>query len=165
MINATVTGNLGTDPELKYSANGQPFLRFNVASNYRVREDGNWVDAVEWVRVTVLGQRAESLGQHLKKGQRVCVVGRLEARPWTDQQGGVRSGLELTAAEVDFMSPRQDDGGQQGPGRPQQAQQGPQSRQTAQAGRGAPQGGQQRSQGRMSEWDAAHGPNDQNLPF
>jgi single-strand DNA-binding protein len=110
MLKASVIGNLGNDPEMKYSANGAPFLRFNVASNFRVRTpEGQWEDRTEWVRCTVFGQRAESLSQYLKKGMRVFVDGRLEARPWTDQQGGVRAGLELVASDVEFMSSRSDD--------------------------------------------------------
>lgn len=105
MLKASVIGNLGNDPEMKYSANGAPFLRFNVATNGRVRTpEGAWEDRTEWVRCTVFGQRAESLSQHLVKGMRVFVDGRLEARPWTDKQGGVRAGLELVASDVEFMS-------------------------------------------------------------
>lgn len=110
MLKASVIGNLGNDPEMKYSANGAPFLRFNVASNFRARTpEGQWEDKTEWVRCTVFGQRAESLSQYLKKGMRVFVDGRLEARPWTDQQGGVRAGLELVATDVEFMSSRSED--------------------------------------------------------
>lgn len=111
MLKASVIGNLGTNPEMKYSANGAPFLRFNVASNYRTRtSEGQWEDKTEWVRCTVFGQRAESLSTLLTKGMRVFVDGRLEARPWTDQQGSVRAGLELVASDVEFMSPRNTDG-------------------------------------------------------
>ena len=110
MLKASVIGNLGNDPEMKYSANGAPFLRFNVASNFRARTpEGQWEEKTEWVRCTVFGQRAESLSQYLKKGMRVFVDGRLEARPWTDQQGGVRAGLELVATDVEFMSSRSED--------------------------------------------------------
>ena len=113
MLTASAIGNLGNDPELKYSANGAPFLRFNIAINGRVRTpEGAWEDRTEWVRCTVFGQRAESLRSLLKKGMRVYVAGRLEARPWTDQQGGVRAGLELIADTVEFFSQRQDDGQQ-----------------------------------------------------
>ncbi len=112
MLKATIIGNLGADAEMRYSANGAPFLRFNVASNYRARSpEGEWQDRTEWVRVTAVGQRAESLGQYLRKGTRVYVEGRLEARPWTDQQGQVRAGLEViaNANDVEFMSSRADD--------------------------------------------------------
>ena len=110
MLKAMLIGNLGNDPEMRYSATGSPFLRFNVASNFRTRTpEGEWQDKTEWVRVTVTGQRAESLSQYLRKGSRVYVDGRLEARPWTDQQGQVRAGLEVMANEVQFMSSRADD--------------------------------------------------------
>jgi single-strand DNA-binding protein len=110
MLKATIIGNLGNDPDLRYSANGSPLLRFNVASNYRTRTpEGEYQDKTEWVRVTVTGNRAESLSQYLKKGSRVYVEGRLEARPWTDQQGQVRAGLEVLANEVQFMSSRADE--------------------------------------------------------
>jgi single-strand DNA-binding protein len=127
MLKCSVIGNLGNDPEMRYSANGSPFIRFNIASNYRTRtQDGTWEDRTEWLRVTVTGQRAESLGQYLKKGSRVYVDGRLEARPWTDQQGQVRAGLEVMANEVQFMSARED-------GQPAANQQ---ARQPAPAGNG-----------------------------
>jgi single-strand DNA-binding protein len=108
MLKAHLIGNLGNDPDLRYSANGSPLLRFNVASNYRTRTpEGEYQDRTEWVRVTVTGNRAESLSQYLRKGSRVYVEGRLEARPWTDNQSQVRAGLEVLANEVQFMSPRQ----------------------------------------------------------
>src|SRR5438067_8073358 len=110
MLKTMLIGNLGNDPEMRYSASGAPFLRFNVASNYRTRTpEGEWQDKTEWVRVTVTGARAESLAQYLRKGSRVYVDGRLEARPWTDREGQVRAGLEVTANDVQFMSSRADD--------------------------------------------------------
>jgi single-strand DNA-binding protein len=124
MLKASLIGNLGNDPELRYSASGTPTLRMNVASNYRTRTpEGEWQEKTEWVRVTVLGTRAESLSQYLKKGSRVYADGRLEARPWTDRDNQVRAGLELLADTIEFMSPRADDepsagtGGPGGPGR------------------------------------------------
>jgi single-strand DNA-binding protein len=117
MLKAAVIGNLGNDPEMRYSANGSPFLRFNVASNFRTRTpEGEFQDKTEWVRVTVFGQRADSLSQYLRKGSRVYVEGRLEARPWTDQQGQVRAGLEVIASDVEFMSSRADDEARSGGG-------------------------------------------------
>lgn len=110
MLKMSVIGNLGSDPEQRYAASGTATLRFNVAANQRTKnEAGEWADKTEWVRVTVFGQRAETLGQYLKKGTRVYVEGRLEARPWTDNAGNVRAGLELIASDVEFMSSRQQD--------------------------------------------------------
>src|SRR5918998_2589042 len=109
MLKGSVIGNLGGDPELKYSASGQPTLRMNLASNYRARTpEGEWQDRTEWVRVTVFGQRVETLAPLLKKGMRIYVDGRLEAHPWTDRAGGVRAGLEIVAGDVEFAGPRQE---------------------------------------------------------
>ena len=114
MLKASVIGNVGNDPELRYSPSGAPSLRLNVASNFRARTpEGEWEDRTEWVRVIVFGQRAESLAQYLKKGMRVFVDGRLEARPWTDRENRVRAGLEIVASDLEFTSTRQaDDEGQ-----------------------------------------------------
>ncbi len=110
MLKAVLIGNLGGDPDMRYSPDGRPFLRFNVATNFRARSpEGEWQDKTEWVRVTVFGQQAERLSQYLRKGSRVYVDGRLEARPWTDQQQQVRAGLEVIANDVQFMSSRADD--------------------------------------------------------
>ena len=124
MLNCSAIGNLGSDPDLKYSAGGAAFLRFNLATNGRRRDAaGNWGDHTEWVRITVLGKRAESLAEHLRKGMRVYASGRLEARPWTGQSGQVNAGLELIASDVEFMSTRNEDDGQQA-ARPARQQQG-----------------------------------------
>jgi single-strand DNA-binding protein len=110
MLKAQILGNLGNDPELRYSAGGSPFLRFNVATTGRVRTpEGEWQEKTEWLRVTVFGQRADSLAQYLKKGSRVFVSGRLEARPWTDRDGQAHAGLEVVADDVEFASQRTPD--------------------------------------------------------
>lgn len=110
MLKASVVGNVGNDPELKYTSGGTALLRFNVASNYRSKNQaGEWEDRTEWLRVAVFGQRAERLGDHLRKGMKVFVDGRLEARPWTTQAGELRAGLELAANDVEFMSARRDE--------------------------------------------------------
>jgi single-strand DNA-binding protein len=110
MLKARIIGNVGQDPELRCSAEGRPVLSFSVATNSRSRSpEGEWQERTEWVRVTVVGTRAETLPQHLCMGSRVYVEGRLEARPWTDRQGRARAGLEVVASEVRFMNPRQTD--------------------------------------------------------
>lgn len=115
MLTTSLIGNVGADPEMRYTQAGQATLRFNVAVNQRVRVEGEWTDRTEWVRVTVFGNRAETLQNYLKKGSRVYVDGRLEARPYTSQQGEIRAGLEVIANQVEFMSSRQADGERQAP--------------------------------------------------
>jgi single-strand DNA-binding protein len=114
MLKLTIIGNIGGDPDTRYTANGSPMLRFNVASNYRTRTpEGEYQDRTEWIRVTITGKRAETLSQYLRKGSRVYVEGRLEARPWTDQQGQIKAGLEVMANDIEFMSSREQEDGQQ----------------------------------------------------
>lgn len=116
MLKAIVVGNLGSDPELRYSAGGTATLRFNVASNGRTRNAaGEWQDTTEWIRVTVFGQRAEGLAPHLSRGMRVYCDGRLETRPWIDRTNEPRAGLELVADAVELAGSRQgaDQAGQQ----------------------------------------------------
>ena len=87
------------------------------------RPAGEWQDKTEWVRVTVFGQQGERLVQYLSKGSKVYVDGRLEARPWTDQQHQPRAGVEVIATDVQLAGGRADDertgdgGGQQRGGR------------------------------------------------
>lgn len=109
MLSCSLIGNLGSDPEMKYGQNGSGRLQMNVAVNQRTRVEGEWTEKTEWVRCTVFGARAESLANHLRKGMRVFVSGRLEARPWTSNQGEVRAGLEVIASDVEFMNSRQQD--------------------------------------------------------
>jgi single-strand DNA-binding protein len=109
MLKAQLVGNLGSDPEMRYSGSGTPMLQFNVASNYRAKNlAGNWDDLTEWVRVTIFGARAEKLAELLKKGQRIYCDGRLEARPWSGKDGSLRAGLEMIASDVEFMGARND---------------------------------------------------------
>jgi single-strand DNA-binding protein len=116
MLNAEIIGNLGGDAELRYSANGQPLLNFNVAANFRVKsQEGEWEDRTEWVRVTMFGARAEALGSYLRRGTKVYVNGRLQARPWTTRDGEIRAGLEIAAGDVELCSSRQQDEGQRQP--------------------------------------------------
>lgn len=109
MLHAIIVGNIGGNPELKYSREGNPFLKFSVASNDR-DADGN--DTTEWVSVTVFRQRAETLANYLYKGMKVTVMGPLKARPWiTQNTDELRAGLEMIGERVEFMSARQDDEG------------------------------------------------------
>ena len=111
MLKCMVIGNIGGDPELKYAASGSAILRFSVASNGRRRTQvGEWEDATTWCRVTILGKRAESLVEHLKKGTRVYCDGKLEARPWSRSDGSPEAGLEILASDVEFASGRQEGG-------------------------------------------------------
>ena len=106
-----IMGNLGRDPEMRYTPNGKAVTVFTVAVNNRYQEDGEWKDKTTWFRVTCWDRLAETTNQYLKKGSKVFVVGRVDISTWTDKQSNeARGQLELTAREVKFLSGREDGG-------------------------------------------------------
>jgi len=106
-----IMGNLGRDPELRYTANGKAVTVFTVAVNSRAQEDGEWKDKTTWFRVTCWDKLAETTNQYLKKGRKVFVVGRVDVSTWSDKTSGeARATLELTAREVKFLDGGRADG-------------------------------------------------------
>ena len=109
-----IVGNLGTDPEMRYTPSGQAVTNFNVATNRRyTSSDGNQVDETTWFRVSVWGKQAESTNQYLKKGNKVLVEGRLNPDRetggpllWTRKDGTSAASFEITADTVRFLTPR-----------------------------------------------------------
>src|ERR1700682_4856438 len=109
----TLVGNLGVEPEVRYSADGKPVVSFRVASNYRKRdaESREWVDATNWFRVSTFGRLAERLSEQagqgrLTKGTRIIVFGRLEASAYMDRNNQPQPSLDLVAADVLFGGSR-----------------------------------------------------------
>lgn len=101
---AVISGNLGGDPELRVTSKGASVLTFSVAVNDRVPDgNGGWRDSVNWIKVTVFGNRADGLSRVLSKGMKVCVSGRLKQETW-EKNGYKHSTVSLTADDVDFMS-------------------------------------------------------------
>ncbi len=112
-----VIGNLGRDPEKRYTQDGRPVTRFSVAATTRRRErDGEWADHTEWFSVTVCGRQAETLAERVAKGTRVYVEGRLESRQYDTQNGGKGFSLDVIANEVIVLDARQREGGDFGSG-------------------------------------------------
>ena len=97
-------GNVGSDPEMRYTPNGKAVTSFRMATNYRyVGPDGERREETEWFRVSVWGRQAESCNQFLSKGKRVYVEGRLHSRSWEGQDGQMRTSLEVSANRVIFL--------------------------------------------------------------
>jgi single-strand DNA-binding protein len=97
-------GNVGSDPEMRYTPNGKAVTSFRMATNYRyVGSDGERREETEWFRVSVWGKQAESCNQFLSKGRRVYVEGRLRSRNWEGQDGQMRTNLEVSANRVIFL--------------------------------------------------------------
>jgi single-strand DNA-binding protein len=97
-------GNVGSDPEMRYTPNGRAVTSFRMATNYRYSgPDGERKEETEWFRVSVWGKQAESCNQFLSKGRRVYVEGRLRSRNWEGQDGQMRTSLEVSANRVIFL--------------------------------------------------------------
>lgn len=114
-----IVGNLGTDPEMRYTPSGQAVTNFSVATNRRWSDSqGNQQEETVWFRVSVWGRMAEVCNQYLAKGRQVLVEGTLRPDPetggpriWTDQNGQPRASFELTGREVKFLGTRGEGGG------------------------------------------------------
>ena len=105
-----LVGNLGRDPEMRYTPSGQAVTNLSVATNRTYTDNaGNQVKQTIWFRVSVWGKQAESAHQYLRKGRQVLVEGRLNAddngnpRIWNAQDGTPRASFEVTAQTVRFL--------------------------------------------------------------
>lgn len=113
-----IVGNLGSDPEMRYTASGQAVTNFSVATNRRwTGKDGQVVDETSWFRISAWGKQAESCNQYLKKGNKVLVEGRLNPdretggpRLWQRTDGNMAANFEITAETVRFLTSRAESG-------------------------------------------------------
>lgn len=97
-------GNVGSDPEMRYTPSGKAVTSFRMATNHRYQgPDGERKEETEWFRVSVWGRQAETTNQYLSKGRRVYVEGRLQSRTWEGQDGQPRFSLEVSANQVIFL--------------------------------------------------------------
>jgi len=120
-----IVGNLGRDPEMRYTPEGRAVTNFSVAVSRRwTRQDGAQGEKTWWFRVSCWGKLAETTNQYLKKGRQVMVVGEVDASAFAGQDGNPRASLELTAREVKFLggrdAARDSDAGYDTPDFPQQ---------------------------------------------
>ena len=98
-----IMGNLGQDPELRYTPSQTPVVTMSVATTDVRTVDGQKQEQTEWHRVVVWGKLAEICGKHLSKGRQVYVEGRLQTRQWEDQQGQKKYTTEIVANTVQFL--------------------------------------------------------------
>jgi single-strand DNA-binding protein len=103
-----IIGNLGRDPEMRYTPNGRPVTEFSVAvSHSKPDGSGGWVDeGTDWFRVTVWGDRAERTAEQFRKGNKVFVEGRFRTREYEAKDGQKRTSLEITADNVISLDAR-----------------------------------------------------------
>ena len=104
-----LVGNLGRDPELRYTAQGTPVCSFSMATNERRKDrNGEMQDHTTWFRVTLWNRLAETASQYLHKGKQVYIEGRLRVEEFVDRDGKPRQALEVSATEMHFIGSRDD---------------------------------------------------------
>lgn len=97
-------GNLGKDPELKYTNSQLPICRFRIATTEKRKDQsGQWTDHTEWHGIVCFGKTAENCNNYLKKGRQVYVEGRLQTSKWQDKEGKDRYTTEIIANTVQFL--------------------------------------------------------------
>lgn len=100
-----LVGNLGADPEVKYTQSGAALCTFSVATSESFKDrDGNQQDRTEWHKIVAWRKLAEICGQYLSKGRQVYVEGKIQTRSWDDQDGNKHYMTEIVAREVQFLS-------------------------------------------------------------
>jgi len=107
----TLLGNLGRDPEMKYTQTGKSICNFSMATTESWKDQsGNWKNKTEWHNVQVWGKLAEICGERLYKGDMVYVEGKVQTRSWEDNDGAKRYKTEIVAREVKFFTSKGDNG-------------------------------------------------------
>jgi len=99
-------GNVGQDPELRYTPDGNPVANFSIAVNRRRRVGEDYKDETEWFNIVCFSRTAENVNQYLTKGQKVYVEGRFQSSEYVGQDGNQRKSYEVIANEVTFLSTR-----------------------------------------------------------
>jgi single-strand DNA-binding protein len=125
-------GNLGADPEVRYSPSGSAVTNIRLATTdqWRDRQSGEQQERTEWHRVVFFSRLAEIAGEYLRKGSKVYIEGRLQTRKWQGQDGQDRYTTEIVANDMQMLDSRgetapsgysrsDDDGGHQPPSKPE----------------------------------------------
>ena len=108
-----LVGNLGKDPEVRYSPNGGAVANITIATSesWKDKTSGEKQEKTEWHRVVFFGRLAEIAGEYLKKGAQIYIEGRLQTRKWQDKEGKDRYTTEIVANEMQMLGSREGRGG------------------------------------------------------
>jgi single-strand DNA-binding protein len=105
----TIIGNLGKDPELRYTPQGVAICDFTMATNEKKKDKtGKQQEVATWFRITLWRSQAENASRYLKKGSQVYIEGRLSLEEWTDRDGNLKQTLSVTGTEMQFIGGRAD---------------------------------------------------------
>lgn len=105
-----LVGNLGRDPELRYTPQGNAVCNFSMATNEKRRDkSGDSQDVTTWFRITLWGKQAENASKYLTKGSSVYIEGRLRVEEWSDRDGKGRYTLDVQATDMQFIGSRSGD--------------------------------------------------------
>ena len=105
-------GNLGKDPEVRFTPSGQAVANFNIATNESwMDKSGQKQERTEWHKIVVWGKLGELCGEYLSKGRQCYIEGRLQTREWTDKEGKKNYTTEIVAQNVQFLGGRGDNAG------------------------------------------------------
>ena len=115
MVNKVILiGNLGADPEVRYTQNGTAVANFRMATTETWKKEGEKEELTEWHRVVAFGRLGQICGEYLSKGSKVYIEGRIQTRKWEDRDGNPRYTTEIVAREMKMLSPRGAEEGQSG---------------------------------------------------
>jgi single-strand DNA-binding protein len=111
-----LVGNLGKDPEVKYTPNGVPVAKFSLATNERYKDkSGEWQDRTEWHSIVAWQRLAEIVGEYVKKGSKVYIEGRLQTSSWEDKQSGEKKyRTEIIVSDLVLLGGRGEGGDVEG---------------------------------------------------
>jgi single-strand DNA-binding protein len=127
MVNKVILiGNLGADPEVRYTQSGTPVASFRIATSERWKgKDGQMQDQTEWHSIVAWDKLGEICGEYLRKGMRVYIEGKLQTRKWQDKEGHERYTTEVIARDMKMLTPKGGEGGGYGSSDPGPAAGGP----------------------------------------
>ena len=101
---AILIGNLGKDPELRYTPSGQAVASFSLATSERFKDkEGNWQERTDWHNVVVWGRQGETVKEYLRKGRSAYVEGRIQTRSYDDKEGNKKWITEIIASRIQFL--------------------------------------------------------------
>lgn len=106
-----IIGNVGSEPEMRFTTSGASVTSFSVAVNDRFKSGEEWQEKTEWFHVVAWQKLAETCNQFLAKGKQVYIEGRLQTRSWEDKEGQKKYRTEIVASKVLFLGKKEDGGG------------------------------------------------------